>query len=224
MKHNKSQIVQAMKKSGMIPVFNHSDIEVCKDVLDASYEGGIRVFEFTNREENSFQVFSDLYSYAQKYSDMILGIGTIFTKEQTIQFIEEGADFIVSPALIHDVINNCAKTDTLCIPGCGTITEVYTAHMLGSKIIKAFPGNVLTPSFIKAIKSVLPEIEVMPTGGVKPTQDNLTSWFGAGVMCVGMGSQLFNKKELTSGNFVKLTTDIKNTLALIQRIKTNNTQ
>lgn len=219
MTKNNNQLLKQMKTAGIIPVFNHADLEICKKVLDASYMGGIRVFEFTNRAENSLEIFSELYTYAKKYDDLKLGIGTIFTKKQTLQFIDAGADFVVSPALISDVIETCKANNIVGIPGCATLTEVYTAMSLGCTIVKAFPGNLLGPDFVKAIKSVLPTVEVMPTGGVKPTQENLAQWFKSGVLCVGMGSQLFNKSILDKGNFNELTNTVQSTIQIIKNLR-----
>lgn len=221
MKKDKKHIAQSMKSVGMIPVFNHHDIEVCKKVIDATYKGGGRVFEFTNRATNSLSIFAELSNYTQKYDDLILGIGTIFTSKQTTDFIKAGADFVVSPALVEEVITTCYENDILAIPGCATLTEVYHASTLGCTIVKAFPGNLLGPAFVKSIKSVLPNIEVMPTGGVKPTKDNLSEWIDAGVICVGMGSQLFNKKDIESNNFNKLSRDINVAIELIKEIRKN---
>lgn len=219
MKYTKDHIVSIMEKVGVIPVFNHPDIEISKKVLDASYEAGIRVFEFTNRDAKALDVFSELKQYATKYDDLFLGIGTIFTKAQAQQFIDAKTDFIISPALIPEVMDFCNKMDLLSIPGCATITEVYTAHQYGAKLIKAFPGNVLGPDFIKAVKSVLPKIKIMPTGGVQPTIENLKLWFGSGVSCVGIGSQLFDKNDIKKQNFSKLTGDIKQVIQHIQTLK-----
>jgi 2-dehydro-3-deoxyphosphogluconate aldolase/(4S)-4-hydroxy-2-oxoglutarate aldolase len=107
----------------------------------------------------------------------------------------------------------------LWIPGCGTVTEVYQASKLGAKLIKAFPGNLLGPGFVKAVLSVLPEVKLMPTGGVEPTQENLSQWFQAGVYCVGMGSQLFDKKEIDNREFDSLGKKIKDALNVIKQIR-----
>ncbi|AXT51597.1 bifunctional 4-hydroxy-2-oxoglutarate aldolase/2-dehydro-3-deoxy-phosphogluconate aldolase [Aquimarina sp. BL5] len=219
MKYTNDHIIKVMEDTGLIPVFNHSDISIAKEVLDASYQAGIRVFEFTNRDTKALNVFIELRKYASKYDDLILGIGTIFTKTQSERFLNAGADFIVSPALIHEVADFCNKKEIVWIPGCATITEVYTAHRLGAQLIKAFPGNILGPNFIKAVKTVLPQVKIMPTGGVEPTLENLKLWFNSDVSCVGMGSQLFNKNDIKSKNFPKLTEDIKEALQHIQKIK-----
>ncbi|MFD2563905.1 bifunctional 4-hydroxy-2-oxoglutarate aldolase/2-dehydro-3-deoxy-phosphogluconate aldolase [Aquimarina rubra] len=222
MKYTNQYIINAMESTGLIPVFNHQDISIAKEVLDASYKAGVRVFEFTDRDEKALAVFTELHKYASKYDDLTLGIGTIFTKTQAMQFLDAGADFIVSPALIPEIADFCNEKKIVWIPGCATITEVYTAHQLGAQLIKAFPGNVLGPDFIKAIKTVLPQLKIMPTGGVKPSLENLKLWFDAGVSCVGIGSQLFNKDDVKNGKFYKLTDDIKEALQHVQKIKTNN--
>ncbi len=219
MKHTHQDILNAMSKTGMIPVFNHKDIETAKEVLDAAYEAGIRVFEFTNRGNHSSDVFKALKLYSEKYEDLILGIGTIFSVDEARNFLYAGADFIVSPALIPEVAQYCTMKGILWIPGCATVTEVFQAHKSGAYLVKAFPGNLLGTGFIKAVLSVLPDVKLMPTGGVEPTQENLTEWFHAGVFCVGMGSQLFDKNTIDKKDFNTLEKKIKDTLNVIREIK-----
>ncbi len=208
-----------MQETGLIPVFNHADIEVSKQVLDACYAAGIRVFEFTNRGENALAVFERLAEHAGQYTDLYLGIGTIFNATDAQGFLSVGAQFIVSPALVPEVAHFANKQELLWVPGCGTVTEIYQAVQLGAKVIKAFPGNVLGPGFIKSVKAVYPKLPIMPTGGVKPTEDNLGSWFSAGVFCVGMGSQLFKKEIIASGEFDTLSHAVSDALQIIKRLK-----
>jgi 2-dehydro-3-deoxyphosphogluconate aldolase / (4S)-4-hydroxy-2-oxoglutarate aldolase len=212
-------IQQAMKSSGMIPVFFHADVEVAKAVLDAAYKGGVRVFEFTNRGENAFQVFSELLKHAQKYPDLMLGIGTIMDAATTQKFISAGAHFIVSPILKQEMAAVCQKEDKLWIPGCATLTEIVTAKDLGAKVIKIFPGSVLGPGFVSSIMPVVPGLQLMPTGGVEPTEANLSAWFKAGVICVGMGSQLFTKEVIETKNWAKLEQSVADALAIIVKIR-----
>ncbi len=216
MKFSQSDMLQAMSDTGMIPVFNHADIEVAKGVLDASYKAGIRVFEFTNRATNSLEVFRTLYTYASRYPDMVMGIGTIFTTKDADAFIEAGADFIVSPALIPELAVFCNSKEVFWIPGCATMSEIFQAKKLGATLVKAFPGNVVGSAFVAAAKSVYPELHIMPTGGVEPTQENLKEWFDAGVYCVGMGSQLFQKDWIKNQQFDLLENKIADTLKIIK--------
>ena len=219
MKFSNIEMLQAMSDTGMIPVFNHVDIEVAKGVLDASYKAGIRVFEFTNRATNSLEVFKELYTYAGKYPDMVIGIGTIFTINDANKFIEAGADFIVSPALIPELAMHCNSRKVFWIPGCATMSEIFQAKKLGATLVKAFPGNVVGSAFVAAAKSVYPELHIMPTGGVEPTEENLKEWFDAGVYCVGMGSQLFKKDWIKNQQFDLLEDKIEETLKIIQNCK-----
>ena len=212
-------IQQAMKTSGMIPVFYHADIEVAKAVVDASYKGGVRVFEFTNRGENAFSVFTELLKHVQKYSDLMLGIGTIMDAATTQKFISAGAHFIVSPILKQEMAAVCQKENKLWIPGCATLTEIVTAKDLGAKVIKIFPGSVLGPGFVSSIMPVVPGLQLMPTGGVEPTEANLSAWFKAGVICVGMGSQLFAKEVIETKNWAKLEQSVADALAIITEIR-----
>lgn len=212
-------IQQAMRASGMIPVFYHADVEVAKAVLDASYKGGVRVFEFTNRGENAFQVFTQLLKHAQQYPDLMMGIGTLMNAEVTQKFCDAGAHFIVSPILKAEMATVCHQQNKLWIPGCATLTEIVTAKDLGAKVIKIFPGSVLGPGFVAAIMPVVPGLQLMPTGGVEPTEANLSAWFKAGVVCVGMGSQLFTKELIESKNWVRLQQNVTDALAIIKKIK-----
>lgn len=219
MRFSQSDMLQAMNDTGMIPVFNHVDLKVTKDVVDASYRAGIRVFEFTNRATNSLDIFKELYAHAGKYPDMVMGIGTIFTAEDANSFIEAGADFIVSPALIPELAVFCNSKEIFWIPGCATMSEIFQAKKLGATLVKAFPGNVVGSKFVAAAKSVYPDLHIMPTGGVEPTRENLKEWFDAGVYCVGMGSQLFKKDWIKNQQYDLLENKITDTLQVIKSIR-----
>ena len=218
-KTNHQTLLDCMQETGLVPVFNHTDTNVAKNVLDACYEGGVRVFEFTNRGENALHVFAELAAYARKYHDLYLGIGTIFSEDDANLFLDKGARFIVSPALIPEIANFANQNDVFWVPGCGTVTEIYQALQLKAKLIKVFPGNVLGPGFVKSVKAVYPRVPIMPTGGVKPTEENLSAWFSSGVHCVGMGSQLFNTNLIATGNFERVTHSVAEALAIIKKIR-----
>jgi len=223
-KFTSDTVQEAMRTTGMIPVFYHADIEIAKAVMDASYRGGVRVFEFTNRGGNAFDVFRQLLAHAQQYSDLILGIGTIINAETTQKFIEAGAHFIVSPILKPEMAEVCKKHDVPWIPGCATLTEIVTAKEHGAAVIKIFPGSVLGPGFVSSVLPVIPGYQLMPTGGVEPTKENLSAWFKAGVMCVGMGSQLFKKDIMEKKDWPALETNVAEAMAIIKEIKQSQTK
>jgi 2-dehydro-3-deoxyphosphogluconate aldolase / (4S)-4-hydroxy-2-oxoglutarate aldolase len=205
--------------SGMIPVFYHADIEVAKSVLDACYRGGVRVFEFTNRGGNAFDVFTALLKHVEQYSDMLLGIGTILDGTTAKKFIDAGAHFIVSPILKADMATVCQEHTKLWIPGCATLTEIVTAKELGAQVIKIFPGSVLGPDFVSSVLPVVPGLQLMPTGGVEPTEESLSAWFKAGVVCVGMGSKLMIKKPDGSFDLEGIENKAREAIAIISKFK-----
>jgi 2-dehydro-3-deoxyphosphogluconate aldolase/(4S)-4-hydroxy-2-oxoglutarate aldolase len=200
-KFTRIQVAQTMKKNGMVPVFFHKDIEVCKKVLKACYDGGARVFEFTNRGDRAHMVFQDLIIWAEKETpEMILGVGSIVEAGTTSLYIQLGASFIVSPVLNEDMAKVCNRRKIGWSPGCGSLSEISKAEELGAEVVKIFPGSqVGGPSFVKSVLGPCPWSSIMPTGGVSPDVENLSAWIKAGVHCVGMGSQLMIKDA--SGNF-----------------------
>ena len=215
------EIVEKMEATAVVPVFFHQDVEVAIEVLKNSYEAGIRVFEFTNRGSNALDVFSQLVEVTKGLQGLVLGIGTIWSVEDAEKFMEAGADFVVSPGFVEEIGQSFSPKDVLWIPGCGSVTEVFNAHRMGARLIKIFPGNVLGPKFAASVKSVLPSVKLMPTGGVKPTANNLGEWFGSGVSCVGMGSQLISKSLIAAGNFSEVQDEISDALSLVKTIRQN---
>ena len=188
-------------------------------MIEAAYAGGVRVFEFTNRRANAFNVFVEMLKHFEKYPDLMLGIGTIMDAATTKKFVDAGAHFIISPILKLEMADYCLKNDRPWLPGCATLTEAVTARDHGAKVIKIFPGSVLGPGFVSAIMPVVPDMKLMITGGVEPTEQNLSAWFKAGAMCVGMGSQLFTKDVLETKNWEKLKQTVADSLAIIKKVK-----
>ncbi|GET33433.1 bifunctional 4-hydroxy-2-oxoglutarate aldolase/2-dehydro-3-deoxy-phosphogluconate aldolase [Prolixibacter bellariivorans] len=215
------EVALKMKETGIIPVFFHSDAGVCKHVLKACYDGGVRVFEFTNRGDFAHEVFAELNHWAAaEMPDMILGVGSVVDAGTASLYIQLGASFIVSPILNHDMAKVCNRRKILWSPGCGSLTEINQAEEYGAEICKIFPGaQVGGPSFVKAIKGPCPWTSLMPTGGVEPTEESLKAWFGAGVTCVGMGSQLITKEIIHKGNYSELTNKVKQVFEILDEIR-----
>lgn len=219
MTFTKQQIVSAMKETGFIPLLSHSNPEVAQKVIEAAYRGGVRVFEYTNRQPNSFEVFTHLLKSAEALPGLMLGIGTIMDKETTLKFIAAGAHFIISPILNTEMATVCHEYKQLWIPGCATLTEIVTAQKHGAEVIKVFPGSVLGPEFVSSIMPVVPSLQLMITGGVEPTEKSLSAWFNAGAMCVGLGSQLFTTELFEKQDWKSLEVKVKYVLEVIQAIK-----
>jgi 2-dehydro-3-deoxyphosphogluconate aldolase/(4S)-4-hydroxy-2-oxoglutarate aldolase len=215
----KEQIIACIGETGMIPVFYQPDIATAKDIVDACYAGGVRVFEFTNRGEKAFPVFTELAKYIQRYDDAVLGIGTIMNDEDTRRACDAGANFIVSPILKPSMSRVCQERNVNWIPGCATLTEIVNAHEAGAPLVKLFPGSFLGPGFVSAVRPVIPQIRLMPTGGVEPNEKSLSAWFKAGVFCVGMGSQLVSNEVTSTKNWKQLEEQTRQTMETIRAIR-----
>lgn len=180
----------------VIPVFYADDLDKCIAVLKASYAGGIRVFEFVHRGSNALQNFQALLAYKKEnLPDLALGIGTIKTVELAQQYIDLGAEFIVSPIIVPAIAAITIAKGILWIPGCMTPTEIALAESLAIPLVKLFPGDSLGPGFLKSIKPIFPNTKFMPTGGVDIAADNVKAWKQAGVFAIGIGSKLFQEPQ-----------------------------
>lgn len=218
--YSRLEVAQAMKDTGMIPLFFNSDIELSKNVLKACYNGGARLLEFTSRGDFAHEVFGELNKYAIKeLPGMILGVGSVTDAASASLYMALGANFIVTPVLREDIAIVCNRRKVLFSPGCGSVSDIARAEELGCEIIKLFPGDIYGPKFVKAILGPQPWTSIMPTGGVSPTEENLKGWFDAGVTCVGMGSQLISKDILAKKDFAKLEQDVKDALAIIKAVR-----
>lgn len=214
---NKQFIAYAAQHK-IVPVFFHNNVDVAIQVVQASYDAGIRIFEFVNRGETGLTTFKALTGHFSDVIDLKIGVGTIFDSTTAQQFIDSGAQFIVSPGLVQDLAVYCKEHKIAYIPGIGTITEAITAMQLGCDMIKLFPANVIGSAFAKAVKSVMPQLAIMPTGGIEPTQDSLKVWFDAGVNCIGMGSQLFDNEKIKNHDFNKLSEDISKAVLIANNL------
>jgi len=210
----------AMRESGMIPLFFHSDVELGKKVLRACYSGGARLLEFTSRGDFAHEVFAELNKFAlAELPGMIMGVGSITDAGAASLYMQLGANFIITPVLREDIALVCNRRKVLWSPGCGSLTEIARAEELGCEIVKLFPGSTYGPGFVKAIKGPSPWTDVMPTGGVSTEESNLRGWFEAGVTCVGMGSKLISKEILAQKDFKKLEEDVRKTLDIIKSVR-----
>ena len=218
-KHSRIDVVLRMRESTIVPVFYHKDPEVCRNVIKACYEGGIRVFEFTNRGDYAHELFSDVSKWAEKeVPGMVMGTGSVIDPATAALYIQLGSNFIVSPILNPDMARICNRRKILWIPGCGTLSEINQAEELGAEIVKIFPGgSVGGPEFVKAIKGPCPWTSIMPTGGVDITESSLKAWFEAGATCVGAGSNLVSKEDIQQKNWKGISSRIEKALTLTRK-------
>ena len=218
------EVALKMAETGLVPVFFNRDVDVCKEVVKACYDGGVRLFEFTNRGDFATLTFASLNQWAaETCPEMIMGVGSVIDEGTAAMYLALGANFIVSPLIDEGTARVCNKRKVAWSPGCGSVTEIGRAMELGAEVVKIFPGSqVGGPSFVKAVKGPMPWASIMPTGGVAPTEENLKGWFDAGVTCVGMGSQLFPKEVLANKNYSYITEKCAEALSIIKKYQKLN--
>ncbi|MDB5011502.1 MAG: bifunctional 4-hydroxy-2-oxoglutarate aldolase/2-dehydro-3-deoxy-phosphogluconate aldolase [Mucilaginibacter sp.] len=215
--NKKATILNLIPEQGILPLYFNKDTEVSINILHALYKAGIRTVEYTNRGEAALKNFARLREVCDKeLGGMYLGIGTIKDAASAQAFIDAGADYIISPGLVEDVVEVANKHDLLWVPGCMTPSEIINAENLGAKVVKLFPGNILGPAFLAAIKELFPNLLFMPTGGVELNKENIGAWFKAGVCAVGMGSKLISKELMEGKKYEELTAATKQAIEIVK--------
>lgn len=215
--NKKATLLKLIPEQGILPLYFNKDTATSIDLLKALYSAGIRTVEYTNRGEAALINFKAMRQVCDtELNGMYLGVGTIKNAASAQAFIDAGADYIISPGLAEDVAEVSDKHNILWVPGCMTPTEIIRAEKLGAKVIKLFPGNILGPSFLSAIKELFPDLLFMPTGGVELDKDNIAGWFKAGVCAVGMGSKLVSKDVMENKKYDELVASTKEALDIVQ--------
>lgn len=220
-KYKRHEVVSTVHEQGLVPLYYNEQLIVCKQVLKACYDGGARLFEFTNRGDFAHEVFGELNKYAYaELPGMMLGAGSVVDASTAALYIQLGAHFVVSPLLNADMAKVCNRRKIAWIPGCATLSEINYAEELGADIVKIFPGSTLGgASFVKSIKAPCSWSSIMPSGGVSTDKENLKEWFDAGVVCVGMGSNLITSEDVKTSNYASISQRIAYVLELIREVK-----
>lgn len=215
------EVAQKMRENGIVPIYYNPDVNICKEVLQSCYAGGVRVFEFTNRGDQAHEIFGELYRFCKaELPEMMLGAGSVVDGATAALYIQLGADFIVSPVLNQEISKICNRRKILWSAGCGTLTEINQAEEWGAEIVKLFPAQESGGSgFIKAIAGPCPWTSIMPTGGVEPTKESLKEWFDAGAWCVGMGSKLLKNSLISNQAYDELGDFIGEALNLAKSVR-----
>jgi 2-dehydro-3-deoxyphosphogluconate aldolase/(4S)-4-hydroxy-2-oxoglutarate aldolase len=197
-------------------MFFNANASVSINIVKALYRAGMRVIEFTNRGAEALEVYKKLKAERDAHCPgMLIGVGTIKTVDDAHTFIDAGADFIIAPGTIAEVGRVVVQAGLLWSPGCMTVTEIMVAEDNGSQLIKLFPGSLLGPSYIGAVKEIFPKVSFMPTGGVEPERDSISAWFKAGACAVGMGSKLVSKPLMDAEHYEAIEERAKHVLHII---------
>jgi 2-dehydro-3-deoxyphosphogluconate aldolase / (4S)-4-hydroxy-2-oxoglutarate aldolase len=207
----RAQIAQQIEQVGVVAVIRLRDPGKLHAVVDALAEGGVRVLEVTMTVPGAIELIRQLApSLPQGF---LLGAGTVTDAETARAVIDAGATFLVGPVFRPAVIAVCHERDVPAIPGCFSPTEILDAHEAGADIVKVFPATMLGPQFIKDVRAPMPQLKLMPTGGV--TLDNAGDWIRAGAVAVGVGSALVDTAAIESGQFGVIAANARRVLASV---------
>lgn len=194
------QQLQRVLDAGIVAVVRAPEPAGLVDVIQALAAGGITVAEVTLTVPNALDVIRE--ARLALGDSVLLGAGTVLDAESCRKALMAGAEFVVSPTLNHDVIRVCQRYDKIVMPGAFTPTEILAAWNGGADIVKVFPAEVVGPAFFKAMRGPLPQIRLMPTGGVD--LNTAADFLKAGACCLGIGSQLVDPKLVAAGAFDQL--------------------
>ncbi len=207
--------LQRVLNTGMVAIIRATSGDQLVSVARALYEGGIDVLEVTFTVPNAVEVLSAVRK--DLGNKILLGAGTVLDSETARTAILAGAEFLVSPVVNLDVIKLATRYDKLIMPGAYTPTEILTAWEAGADVIKVFPAEIGGPPYLKAIKGPLPQVRLMPTGGVN--LNTLESFIKAGACAVGLGSSLVEKDAIEQGNMTRIRDLAQQYVALLKKIR-----
>ena len=212
---HRSEIVTRIERERVVAVLRLADPDKLRAAIDALAAGGVRIFEVTMTVPGAIKLIDQLARDVP--ADVIVGAGTVIDVGTARLVVNAGAMFVVSPVYKREVIDACHNSGVAAIPGCFTPTEILDAWEAGADIVKVFPSTALGPAFIKDVRAPLPQLKLMPTGGV--SIDNAADWLRAGAVAVGIGSALVDDAAVTAGDFAALTERAERLMASIKSIR-----
>lgn len=201
LKMQETDILLAIEKAGIVAVVRGKTKKEAYQTAVACIKGGVKAIELTFTIPHADEIISRMNEKFANDPEVIIGAGTVLDAVTARMAILAGAKFIVAPSFDKETAFLCNKYEIPYIPGCITVTEIQTAMQYGSEIVKIFPGTTVGPNFVKAVKAPLPQVNIMPTGGVDLT--NMHEWFEAGAALVGAGSNL--TAAARNGNYNEVT-------------------
>jgi 2-dehydro-3-deoxyphosphogluconate aldolase / (4S)-4-hydroxy-2-oxoglutarate aldolase len=213
---SRREVVDAIQQLGVVAIIRMKDAAKLREVFDALAEGGVRAIEVTMTVPDAVSLIRKLSASLPPH--LLLGAGTVLDPETVRAVADAGARFVVSPVFRPDVIGECHKLGVAAAPGCFTPTEILNAHDLGADVVKVFPATALGPQFIKDIRAPLPQLKLMPTGGV--SLDNAGDWIRAGAVAVGAGSALLDARAIEEGRLEAITANARRIVASVAAART----
>jgi 2-dehydro-3-deoxyphosphogluconate aldolase / (4S)-4-hydroxy-2-oxoglutarate aldolase len=197
----RTEVIRKISDSGAVAVIRLKDGSKFNKVTEAILKGGVNCIELTMTVPNSFEVLED--AVKEFGSSIVIGMGTVLSAGDALRAINTGAQYIVSPVFKESIVSTAHENDVAVMPGCFTPTEILNAFEAGADIVKVFPADILGMNFFRAIKAPMPELKLMPTGGVTP--ENAGDWLKAGACAVGIGSSLLDQKAIDKEEYDVLT-------------------
>ena len=214
MANARARIVQAVEASGVVAIVRLPDARSVSQVASALIDGGVTVIEVTMTVPKAVDLIAEL---ARSVDGVLIGAGTVTDARTADAVIRAGARFVVSPVLRPDVIAACHANDVAVMPGCFSPTEILSAWELGADIVKLFPATAVGPSYLKDVRAPLPQVKLMPTGGV--SRDNAADWIRAGAVALGVGTALVDPKVVAAGRFDQITANARQLVAAVQHAR-----
>ena len=212
---SKESDLRRVLDSGIVAVVRSPDSQQLVEVARALVDGGVSVVEITMTVPDALDV---VRAVRRALGDrLLLGAGTILDPETARAALLAGAEFLVAPTLNLDVIRLCQRYDKLVMPGAFTPTEILTAWEAGADVVKVFPAEVLGPAFFKAVRGPLPQVRLMPTGGVDLT--TAADFLRAGACCLGVGGQLVEPRAVAERNFDRIRDLARQYVAIVQQVR-----
>jgi 2-dehydro-3-deoxyphosphogluconate aldolase/(4S)-4-hydroxy-2-oxoglutarate aldolase len=216
----KFEQMEKIENSGIVAIIRTDTNQDLLQVVDAIHSGGIDVIEITMTTPGALDTVG---SMTKRYgSNLLVGAGSVLDTETARLAILSGADFIVSPITKPDVIELCNRYGKVVMPGAFTPTEILRAWELGADYVKVFPADIAGASYIKAVKAPLPQVSIIPTGGIG--LNNAAEFITSGSAALGVGSTLVNKQTITEKQFKKLTEISQKLVVAVKKAKETQAQ
>lgn len=214
-----AETATALEEAGIVAVIRMRQVDKLRAVVDAIAEGGVRALEITMSVPGAVDLIRQIAPTLPP--GFVFGAGTVLDADTVAQVVDAGARFVVSPVFRPAVIEACHAHGVAALPGCFTPTEILDAWDAGADIVKVFPATTLGPSYLKDVRAPLPQVKLMPTGGV--TVENAGDWIRAGAVAVGVGTSLLDAQAIAAGDFAALRARAERMVANVRAARSADT-
>jgi len=215
MSASRAAIVRDLEDAGVVAVIRLASGAELRDVSDALIEGGVRALEVTMTVPRAVSLIEELTSALP--AGVLVGAGTVLDPDTAADVIRAGAKFVVSPVFRRSLIERCHRFEIPAMPGCFTPTEILEAWDAGADLVKVFPATALGPTYVKDLRGPLPQVRLVPTGGV--TRDNAGDWIRAGAVAIGVGTALVDRQAVDDRRFDVITANARHFVNAVQQAR-----